>query len=42
MKRLTPAVMVLALAAGCASDPQAGKPIDPTLYQATVEVSGMT
>jgi hypothetical protein len=42
MKRLAPAFVVLALAAGCAKDPQAGKPIDPALHQVTVEVRGMT
>jgi len=35
-------LMLVAMAVGCASDPQAGKPIDPSLSQATVEVKGMT
>ena len=42
MRRLAPAVIVLALAAGCSSNPQADKPIDPSLFHATVEVTGMT
>ena len=41
MKRLAPALMVLALAAGCAKDSFDDKPIDPRLHVATVEVDGM-
>jgi hypothetical protein len=41
MRRVMP-LMLLALVAGCAKDPQAGKPIDSKLSQATVEVTGMT
>ena len=41
LRRLAP-LLVLALAAGCAKDPQADKPIDPSLHQATIEVTGMT
>ena len=40
MRRLAPALVVLAIAAGCGSPDR--RPIDPSLYQAPVEVTGMT
>jgi hypothetical protein len=42
MKRLTPLVLMGFVLAGCAGDPNANKPIDPSLCQATVEVEGMS
>jgi len=43
MKRLTPALVVLALAAGCAKDtPPPDRPSDPALHVVTVQVRGMT
>lgn len=40
MKKAIPLVLV-AFAIGCGGD-FSGKPIDPNLYQVTVEVRGMT
>src|SRR5262245_27769478 len=42
MNRLTPLVLVGVMLAGCASDPNASKPIDPSLAQVTIEVNGMS
>jgi hypothetical protein len=41
MKRLAPALVVLALAAGCAKDTPSDRPTDPALHVVTVEVPGM-
>jgi hypothetical protein len=41
MRRLAPALVILALAVGCSKETNQDEPIDPSLHKATVEVKGM-